>query len=478
MKKRVGIRARLFLEIGTIIAVCLLSLSFVNSQMIENVYFFSAERRLKAISEKAENIGSENYREFLFETEQEENVTIDLYDSEDNYIYKSNDTFISGNKLEVVKRTDNGDGSYFNILSEDGKSTQYLLFGKDFKNGQHIEVTSQINLIQENAQTATAVTTVLSMAALLVSLVIISFYSKRFTKPLIKMSETTAKMSKLDFSQKLTVKRNDEIGVLADNINTLSSSLDTALTELKTTNEQLTEDIKKERTLEKMRNEFVSSASHELKTPIAIIRGYTEGLKMLISPENENAREYCDIIMNEADKMTDLVVNLMEASLYSSGANKPVKEDFSLNAFLEKYMRSNTPVFKEKNVNAVLETGEDCYVFGDEKQLERVLSNLVSNACSHTTGERLVKISSDIGGEKAVISVYNSGSHIDDKDKDNLFTSFYRADKAHSRAEGRFGLGLSIVKSIMDLHSSRCWFCNSGDGVTFFFEIEKSQNNL
>ncbi len=474
MKKKIGIRKRLFLEIGAIIAVCLVALAFVNSRLIENVYIFSARSHLKAICQKTEDIKNDYYYK-LSETESEENVFIDLYDGNDTPLYESAGSFISGKKLTVVKRTNNKDGSYFNILSQDGTSTRYLLFGKDFKDGRHIEITEKIDLIQENARTATTVTTVLSMAALLISLVFVSFYSKRFTKPLIKMSNVTSKMSGLDFSEKLNIKRNDEIGFLAENINTLSSSLDTALTELKTTNARLTEDIEKERTLEKMRNEFVSAASHELKTPIAIIRGYTEGLKMLLPEDDKNAAEYCDIIMNESDKMTDLVVNLMEASLYSSGAKKPDFDDFDLDEFLRNFMKKSAPLFSEKGINAVLEIPESRFVYGDEKQLERVLSNLVSNACSHASAEKKVKISADVTGEKAVVCVYNSGSHIDDRDKDNIFTSFYRADKAHSRAEGRFGLGLSIVKSIMDLHGGKCWFTNCTDGVNFFFDIEYSE---
>lgn len=399
-------------------------------------------------------------------------VSIYLYDKDDNYLYESRSPFISGKRLWVIKRTENSDGSYFSILSEEGSQTQYILYGKDFDDGKHIEITSQKDPIQENAALATRVTTTVSIAALLFSLVFISLYAKRFTKPLIKMSEVTEKMSGLDFSEKLDIKRNDEIGALSQNINKLSASLDTALTELKTTNESLKEDILREQAIDKMQKEFTSSASHELKTPIAIIRGYAEALSCTLS-ENPEALEYCDIIINEADKMNSLVLNMLEASLYSSGVNKPQKVCFSLNGFISSFMKRNEPIFKEKGINAVCELSCDCLVFGDEKQLETVLSNLVSNACSHASGEKLLKVSADTSKEKAVVSVYNSGSFVDDRDKDNIFKSFYRADKAHSRKEGRFGLGLAIVKSITELHGTQCGFKNEEDGVTFFFEIEK-----
>lgn len=473
MKKKLGIRARVFLEVGAIITVCLLALTLVNSRMLEKVYLWNAERELKSIAQKTESIENGDYYSQLSYYEALYGVNIVLYDGEDNCLYESGGGFISGKRLWVISRSENEDGSYFNILSEDDSSTQYILYGEDFGDGYHLEITSQKDPIQENAQLATSVTTALSVAALLLSLVFISLYAKRFTKPLIKMSEVTEKMSRLDFSEKLDIKRKDEIGALSENINRLSASLDTALAELKETNEGLRQDIEKEHAVDNMRKEFISSASHELKTPIAIIRGYAEMLKMSLPSGDEGASEYCDIIIGESDKMNALVINMLEASLYSSGARKPLKEEFSLNEFIESFLKRSAPLFDENNISCVFEKSDDRLVYGDEKQLETVISNLVSNACSHASGKRLVKIYTKEKEDRVAVCVYNSGKPIDEKDKDNIFKSFYRADKAHSRAEGRFGLGLSIVKSITELHKTECGFENTKDGVVFFFEIEK-----
>ena len=475
MKKKLGIRFRVFLEVGAIFVVSLIALIVVNSQLLDNVYLWNEELSLKQMAQEAEeHIG--DYQNLLREFEVKNGVSIDLYDNNDNYVYEGSGRFVSGNKLIVVSRAENEDGSYFNILQEENSSTQYILYGKDFSNGYHIEITSQKDVIQENASIATRVTTLIAVVAMLLALIYISGYAKRFTKPIIKITETANKMSNLDFSQKCEINSKDEIGILADSINKLSASLDTALTELKTTNEQLVSDIEKERKLEKMRQDFVSSASHELKTPIAIIRGYAEGLKINVSEEDTAMQEYCDIIMNEADKMNSLVLSLLEASLYSSGMKTLNKEDFELNEFIKEYMKAAKPIFEEKEINAkFIDPETKLMVFADKSQIERVLSNYISNACSHTKNEKEIIVSVEDSGEKYKVSVYNSGSFIDDKDKDNIFNSFYRADKAHSRKEGRFGLGLSIVKSIMDMHKCECGFTNKENGVEFWFQVEKAK---
>lgn len=468
--KGLGIRAKVFLEIGAIIAVCLVGISIANSQLLESVYIWNVERSLTMMAQNAES-AENDYFPLLSEYELKENVSIDLYDNEDNYLYEGTGSFLSSGKLNVISRTQNEDGSYFNVVAEEGSTTQYIVFGKDFENGYHIEITAQKDPIQENANLATRVTTTLTVLALVLALVFISVYSKHFTKPLIQMSEVANRIANLDFSAKCEINRGDEIGTLAENINVVSDSLNTALSELREKNEQLMEDIEKERRIEQMRADFISAASHELKTPIAIIRGYAEGLKMNVSEENESASEYCDIIMRESDRMNVLVLNMLEQSLYSSGVKKPDMVEFNISSFIEDLLKTVTPIFEEKGVTANYIETEELSAFADKTQMTTVLSNIVLNACSHASGEKLIEITAEKTDNKIKVNVFNTGSRVEDKDKDGIFTSFYRADKAHSRAEGRFGLGLAIVKSITENHNCECGFENKENGVTFWFTM-------
>lgn len=471
-KRKLGIRARLFLEVGAILGACLIAVMFFNSQLLEKVYIWNVERSLQTIAEAAESAGS-GYYYVLSEYERTEGVSIDLYDQTDNMLYEGAGSFISGNKINIISRKENDDGSYFNVVAADGSASQYILYGKDFQNGYHIEIFTEKNPIEENASLAVGVTTAITVLALGLALIFIFDYSRRFTRPFIQMNEVMEKIANLDFSERTMIERNDEIGTLAGNINKVADSLDDALTELREKNDQLLEDIERERQLERMRQEFVSAASHELKTPIAIVRGYAEGLKMNTSEDDEFSKEYCEVIMKEADKMNDLVINMLEQSMYSSGVKAPEKEVFSADEYIRDFLKTIVHITEEKGITVKYD-GTDAMVNGDIRQMTRVLSNIVLNACSHVKGDNIIEITVDKGEEYTRINVFNTGSFIEDKDKDSIFTSFYRADKAHSRKEGRFGLGLSIVKSIIDNHGCECGFENQEDGVTFWFTVKNA----
>ena len=170
-RKGLGLRVKVFLEIGAIIAVCLVGISIANSQLIESVYRWNVEHSLKTMAQNAEN-ADDDYYSLLSEYENKQGVSIDLYDQYDNYLYEGTGKFISSNKLNVISRTQNEDGSYFNVVAEEGGTTQYIVFGKDFENGYHIEITAQKDPIQENASLATRVTTTITVLALGVKLII------------------------------------------------------------------------------------------------------------------------------------------------------------------------------------------------------------------------------------------------------------------------------------------------------------------
>jgi signal transduction histidine kinase len=377
-------------------------------------------------------------------------------------------------RVSVEERQEKSDGSYFEIRQAKKNEKQYIVYYKPLENGNEIEMFSRKDIIDENVRTAMTFMGYTAIIAVAVTLAVIFLYSGRFTRPLIKMSEVTKRMAKLDFSQKVRTKQNDEIGKLGNSINELSDSLNDALQDLNEKNKRLLDEVEQEKKLDRIRKSFVSNVSHELKTPIAIIQGYSEGLKLMTPEENSAAGEYCDVIMKETEKMNELVLQLLELSSLEAGGNQLNEEAFNISEFVDGYFRSMKIVFEEKQISTEVEVLPELIGYGDRIKLNMVLNNYVSNAISHIGGDRIIRVNAEDRGECVRLYVFNTGEHIKDDDINNIWQSFYRADKSRSRKQGRFGLGLSIVSAICNLHSTEYGVENTDGGVRFFFDIKKS----
>jgi signal transduction histidine kinase len=281
-------------------------------------------------------------------------------------------------------------------------------------------------------------------------------------------------MAKLDFSQKVKTKQNDEIGKLGGSINNLSDSLNDALVDLNEKNKRLLDEVEQEKKLDRIRKSFVSNVSHELKTPISIIQGYAEGLKLMNDGADSSSAEYCDIIMRETEKMNELVLQLLELSSLESGGNQLNTEEFNIKDFVDGYFKGIKIVLEEKQIKSEIDIIPDAIGQGDKVKLNMVLNNYVSNAIAHIDGERIIKVSLEEESDAYRVYVFNTGEHIKSEDIDNIWQSFYRADKSRSRSQGRFGLGLSIVSAICNLHETEYGVENTQGGVRFYFDIKKA----
>lgn len=342
--------------------------------------------------------------------------------------------------------------------------------------GERIELCMQVSQVVVTGRIDFIITFVAILIALFIGYVIIIIYLKKFTKPIQKMCNITDRMAQLDFSQKCPETRLTEMTRLSESINVLSDNLDLALKDLQNKNEKLQKDIENEKTIDNLRQTFISGISHELKTPIAIIQGYAEGAKMFYESGNpEKASEYCDTISEEADRMNNMVMKLLEITKYSSGAYEPQREDFNIHDMVDDWFTRNEAILKDKGVTAV--NNVDPYLMGngDKIILASVLNNYLSNALSHVDGAKIITCFCEETEGKYRLYVRNTGKPIADKDIDKIWTSFYRADKSLSRSQGRFGLGLALVASIQKLHGEKYGVRNEDDGVSFWFDIKISE---
>lgn len=327
--------------------------------------------------------------------------------------------------------------------------------------------------IRESVVLSNRFMTYVGLVALALGSILMYFVTRRVTNPLMRLAALSERMSNLDFEASYEGDAEDEIGVLGHSMNTLSDKLKQTIGELKKANRQLQHDIEEKIQIDEMRKEFIANVSHELKTPIALIQGYAEGLNEGMCEDAESRSYYCEVIMDEAGKMNKMVKQLLTLTALEFGNDTPMMETFDLAELIDDLLESARILTEQNQARVEVETERPLYVVGDEFKIEEVLTNYLTNAMNHLDGERIIRIRTEQMGDQVGVFVFNSGSPIPEEDLPNLWTKFFKVDKARTRAYGGSGIGLSIVKAIMDAHHQSCGVENREDGVEFWFTLEK-----
>ena len=317
----------------------------------------------------------------------------------------------------------------------------------------------------------------ISLVMLLIGIAIVSILTNRMTKPILQLSDISKRMTNLDFSARYTGDRVDEVGQLGNNMNEMSAQLEKTITELQTANERLQKDNEALNQVDAMRKDFISSVSHELKTPIALIQGYAEGLKeMKDDPDSQDF--YTDVIIDEADKMNRLVRKLTSLNQLEFNQDAITKEPFDLMQMIREIIEGSKKMQEEHGASVTLTGPESCFVLADEFRIEEVFNNYLSNAFNHLEAPNRILVTAEESIDKIRVSVFNTGLPIPEEDIDRIWIKFYKVDKARTRAYGGSGIGLSIVKAVMDQHHEAYGVRNEADGVTFWFELSKAEPSL
>lgn len=486
-KKQSVLGQRFSLLYVSLTIIFLTMFNYLQFIVMDDIFLYAAKNSLVMVSEKVSQLDyrSDTFHSEMSDLEASNSVYAEIYYPRDRLVYTSDTNkavyseennrvpleTLQPRVMKLISQEMYPDGSYFEIRQEFFTTAEFLVYGDFFSEDTAIELYYSTDLIRRNANTASWALLALSLSIFVASLVGIFIVSKMYLEPVVKIKNTTQKMASLNFKEVCPTFKNKELRELSDNINFLSASLSKSLQELKTENRKLESDIEKERKQEKVRRSFVANASHELKTPISIIRGYAEGIKFGIGADS--TEEFCDVIIEEADKMTNLVVRLMEQLQYT--ATYTLNESsFSVKDFVTDLVNGHRLDYDECNIKLSIDVPEDFMGRGDSVLLSSVFNNYFSNALSHIDFDRKLIISCKDVQNAYRISVYNSGKPISGTDIENIWQSFYRADKAHSRSEGRFGLGLSIVSTIQDLHRQKYGVNNKEHGVEFWFDVKKA----
>lgn len=304
----------------------------------------------------------------------------------------------------------------------------------------------------------------LGVFVFLLSLVAAFFYSWYMTAPVKAVSRVARQMAALDFSGLCPVRRTDEIGVLSESLNTLSQRLDAALSDLRAANRQLQADIERERQLERQRADFFSAASHELKTPITIVKGQLEGMLCRVG-RYKDRETYLAQSLEVTGTLEAMVQELLTLSRLETPGYvfRPCRLDLS--GLLRDRLTAHEDLFARKELTVEASIVPEAYVQGDAQLLQKAVDNLLGNAAAYSEGgnRAIVKLWEEPG--HVHLTVENTGAHIPEDDMPRLFEAFYRVDPSRSRQTGGAGLGLYIVKTILDLHGAQIEMANTSQGV-------------
>ena len=379
----------------------------------------------------------DEYAFHLFQNSGEEIALPNLEAFTDNHIddYKSTDT-----------------AKEYEVTFADSTETYILLIAKNMDKESQV-----VSALQKTFP-------ILSVIVLLVSVTAAFFYTWYMTEPIKRISRLSKQMADMDFSGLCPANRTDEIGVLSYSLNDLSKKLAAALSELQEANQKLQADIDMERQLEKQRVEFFSAASHELKTPITIIKGQLQGMLYQVG-RYKDRETYLAQSLEVTDTLEKMVQELLTISRLDTPGYTCNKHSLDLGKLIDDRIIMYEDLFMQKDLTVEKAISPEVYVLGDATLLQKVLDNLLGNASAYSEAGNQIIVKLWKEAEKTNLTIENTGAHIPDENIPKLFEAFYRVDQSRNRQTGGTGLGLYIVRTILDLHGAGIKIANTIQGV-------------
>ena len=351
---------------------------------------------------------------------------------------------------------------------------EYLVLWGKLGTGSYVYMRTALESIRESAAITNRFLLATGLFGLIVSIIVIFIIARNTTRPIKELTNISRDMSNLRFEVKYQPKKQDsaEVAELGSHMNEMSDALEKTITSLKNANNELKQDIAKKEQIDEMRKEFLSNVSHELKTPIALIQGYAEGLKDGISEDPESRDYYCDVIVDEANKMNRMVKQLLTLNQLEFGNDLVEMSRFNISEMISGLVQANKLLAEQSGIELVFEETQEAYVWGDTFKVEEVITNYISNAINHADGDKKIRIYFEQKENVLRICVFNTGNPIPEEEMDKIWDKFYKVDKARTREYGGSGVGLSIVKAIMESMHQDCGARNLTNGVEFWLELE------
>ena len=486
-----SVRFKLFSIMCIVIAVIVICLIIVNSVVLESFYLYSKTKTVRNVYVKINNYYNQNGNDENLQDELRRiafNNNFDIFiETPENVIVFSTDKdlYTAINLMANAHQYINDDNVIFqnnNIqisrINDRSNNISYILLSGKLDNGYNLYISIPAVPIEESVQISNQALIIIGIIILLISAIIASYISKKFTDPIIQLNEITNKMARLDFSKKYRiVDTDDEINELGKNINTMSDKLETTIKRLRENNSELEKDIEEKSKIDEMRKQFISDVSHELKTPIALIQGYAEGLIENVNTDDESRKFYAEVILDESNKMDTLVKQLLELMKLEYGKREFNNTNFNISELISEVIRKCKVMIQEKNINIEFNKDKKVMVNADEFYIEQVVTNYFTNAIKHAKevdNMKKIQIRVEENNEqgKVRVFVFNTGDNIPEEHLGKIWGRFYKEDTSRNRADGGTGIGLALVKAIMNNYKNSYGVINKENGVEFYFDLD------
>lgn len=487
-----SVRFKLFFTMCIVIAVIVLCLIAINNVVLESFYLYSKTKTVRDVYNKINSYYNSNNNSSYIEEELRRiafnnNFDIFIETDENIIVFSTNKDLYSTIDLitNINRNTDKIDIIYsddkIQISKVDDKKNNinYILLAGNLDNGYNLYISIPALPIEESVHISNQALILIGIIILLVSGIIASYISKKFTEPIVQLNDIANKMARLDFSKKFrTADTDDEINELGRNINTMSDKLERTIKQLRDNNIELEKDIEEKSKIDEMRKQFISDVSHELKTPIALIQGYAEGLIENVNDDEESRKFYAEVILDESNKMDALVKQLLELMKLEYGKRDFNNDNFDVVELINEVIRKCKVMIDEKKINIKFEIKEPIMVYADEFYIEQVVTNYFTNAIKHAMdvdGNKEIEIKVEKKENKVRISVFNTGENIPEEHIQKIWGRFYKEDTSRNRANGGTGIGLALVKAIMNNYQNDYGVINKENGVEFYFELDEKK---
>lgn len=501
-----SIRIKLFSSLCVVVILIVLFLIIINNVVLESFYMYSKVETIKTtykkinqyfneisingfskvdIDEELNKIAVKNDFEILIKN----NENLLLYSSDESLnsaIDKINELIIGQDRRFNIKYQGNKDIIIYNKdkvtirkIVDIKSNINYMFLSAELDNGYTLYIRISISPIQESVRISNNLLILIGGISIIIAGIIASFLSRKFTEPITELNNITTNMAKLDFSRRYIEKdTEDEINNLGKNINLMSDKLETTIKQLRTTNIELEKDIEEKSKIDEMRKQFISDVSHELKTPIALIQGYAEGLVENVNTDDESRKFYAEVILDEAEKMDTLVKQLLELMKIEYGKREFNDTEFNIVELINEVIRKCKVMSEEKDIEVEFkQKDETINVVADDFYIDQVITNYFTNAIKHAEnvdGKKQIKIEiEETKQNKIKVKIFNTGEKIKQEDLERIWKRFYKIDSSRNREDGGTGIGLALVKAIMSNYNNKFGVENKENGVEFYIELNK-----